>query len=259
MNKIIFIITILNLLLNTSCFSSRATHDVYLDEPDWFAHPKIKSGFIQGKGWSTKVGTDEGKCIAITQALFDIILKMRHTVQKKDSIVIDNNDNMFWDERYTVVNSTAFGNIKLDGQYEEYIEDEVHSFKEIFKLSYIKEGKSLIFVNHFEEIGEGLDAEIIHKFHFIKQDFSIDELLKELKDYGFSYKFDVRKEAIYFVLEIDRELLIKKQNIDPIINDNKMLDQTNRGKQSDIKLEASKAQKKLQEDLGKYNLKQSNN
>ena len=60
-------------------------------------------------------------------------------------------------------------------------------------------------------------------------------------------------------MEIDRELLFNKQNIYPVIDDNKMLDQTNRGKQSDIKLEASKAQKKLQEDLGKYNLKQSNN
>ena len=83
--------------------------------------------------------------------------------------------------------------------------------------------------------------------------------MKELKDYGFSYKCDVRKEAIYFLLEIDEELLIDKLNIDPVINDNEMLDQTNRDKQSDIKLEASKAQKKLQEDLGKYNLKQSNN
>ena len=114
------------------------------------------------------------------------------------------------------------------------------------KLSYVKDNKSLIFVDYFKEMGyDYWDAEIIHKSYFIKQEFSIDELLKELKDYGFRYEFDQRKEEIFLLLEMNRELLLNKQNIDNV--------------SSDIKLEASKAQKKLQEDLGKYNLKQSNN
>ena len=97
MNKIIFIIAILNLLLNTSCFLSRATpqavllidreHLERLDVPDWYFQYE-NPGFIHGTGSSRKVGTDKGKCQAIISALFSITQKSYHT--KKDSTLNDN-------------------------------------------------------------------------------------------------------------------------------------------------------------------------
>ena len=263
MNKIIFIIAILNLLLNTSCFLSRASpqavlmidreHPEWLNVPDWYFQYE-NPGFIHGTGSSRKVGTDEGKCQAITSALFSITEKLYHT--KKDST---HNDNLiYFDEInnqfvYDEVSSKAFGNVNLYGEIKEkecLVEegDRLDApvniiFESMLKLSYVKDNKSLIFVDYYKE--SNLDAEIIHKSYFIKQEFSIDELLKELKDYGFRYEFDNRKEEIFLLMEINRELLLNKQNIDNV--------------SSDIKLEAAKAQKKLQEDLIKYNLKQSNN
>ena len=264
MNKIIFIIAILNLLLNTSCFLSRATPQVglidrehleRLDIPDWYFQYE-NPGFIHGTGSSRKVGTDEGKCQAITSALFSIAQKLYHT--KRYST---HNDNLFYFDEinnqfvydFSQVSSKAFGNVNLYGETKEHVVEEGDGmdatvngiFESMLKLSYVKDNKSLIFVDYYEEIGLDLDAEIIRKSYFIKQEFSIDELLKELKDYGFRYEFDNRKEEIFLLLEMNRELLLNKQNIDDV--------------SSDIKLEAAKAQKKLQEDLIKYNLKRSNN
>ena len=82
MNKIIFIIAIFNLLINTSCFLGKATQIDLLDAPDWY-YQYENPGFIHGRGSSRKVGTDEGKYRAIAYALWDIQNELYHT--KKDS------------------------------------------------------------------------------------------------------------------------------------------------------------------------------
>lgn len=260
MKKIIFIIAILNLLINTSCFLGKATQIDLPDAPDWFFHYE-NSGFIHGiSGSSIRKGNDKSKYRLIAYALWEIQNELYH--KKKDS---NHNDNLFSYGKNTQVRSTVFGNIKLEGRLETFLDDEdlsgvfIEGYKHILKLSYIKEGKSLIFVDTREDIGLDDDFEEKDRFDIMKEDFSVDDLLKELEDYGFNYEFEKRKEEIFLLMEIDRELLLSKQNIDHVSNDNKILDQTNRDKQSDIKLDASKAQKKLQEDLNKYNLKQNNN